>query len=34
VEEVRHYDKGEVHFTCEFRLEDGRWQLFGRKQID
>ena len=33
-EEVRHYDKGEVHFTCEFRLEDGRWQLFGRKQID
>jgi hypothetical protein len=34
VEEVRHYDRGEVHFACEFRLEEERWQIFGCKQIN
>jgi hypothetical protein len=34
VEEVRDYDKGKVHFACEFRLEDGRWQIFGCIQTD
>lgn len=34
VEEVRDYDKGKVHFACEFRLEDARWQIFGCKQTD
>jgi hypothetical protein len=34
VAEVRHYERGELHFTCEFHLEDGRWQLFGCKQTE
>jgi hypothetical protein len=33
VEEVRDYDRGKVHLACEFHFEDGRWQIFGYKQI-
>jgi hypothetical protein len=34
VEEDRNYDRGRVRFVNEFHFEDGRWQLFGAKQID
>lgn len=33
IREVRRYENGEVHLLCEFHFEDGRWQLFGYKQI-
>ena len=33
VAETRRYAKGQVHFLYELHLEEGRWKIFGYKQL-
>lgn len=33
VAERRRYAQGQVHFLYEFHLEEGRWKIFGYKQL-